>query len=500
LSAAPKVLVVGFDATEYRLVEEWSRSGQLQNLQSLRARGVRGRLRGPVAMGDDAAWASFYTGVSPGRHGRYFFHLLRPGSYKSPFWSDQDLRAEPFWDVLSRRGRRIALVDVPKSPLSGEINGLQLADWRVHGRDHATTCSNPPELATAVLARFGDDEMDQLGPVPGTCQHGYKPDFDYAGFSARLLRGVDQKTTLTTELLAREPWDLFAVVFKEGHCAGHKMWHLQDPDHHVHPGAGNGADADALKRIYQALDRALGTLLAQAGPETTVIVFSDLGMSSNFTGMHLFERVLLRLDMARRDWKGRLRLAAGRASLAVGTRLLRRDSENQGRRIRLFYDVIHGEQAAGIRFNVVGRETSGLVRPGAELQAHVEWLESALLGLEDPDSGRRLVRKVVRADDAFPGEHRDRLPDLLVVWDRSAPIFAVRSPLVGTLRAPDPRLRTGGHIDDGWFVAAGPAVAPGREGAVEDAALVDLAPTIAALLGEALPGVDGQPLRAISPP
>jgi predicted AlkP superfamily phosphohydrolase/phosphomutase len=500
MSMAPRVLLVGFDATEYRLVEAWSRSGDLPNLQSLRARGVRGRLRGPVAMGDDAAWASFYTGLSPARHGRYFFHVMRPGSYKSPFWSDPDLRAAPFWEVLSRRGRRIALVDVPKSPLSGTINGIQLADWRVHGRDHERTCSHPPELAESVLARFGDDEMESLRSDSAACQLGYDAGFDYAGFSCQLLRGVEQKTALATELVAQEAWDLFAVVFKEGHCAGHKMWHLQDPQHHVHPGEGNGADPDALKRIYQALDRALGALLAHAGPDTTVIAFSDLGMSSNFTGMHLFARLLLRLDMARRDWTGRIRLAGGLAALAVGTRLLRRDGESHARRIRLFYDVVHGEQSSGIRFNVVGREPSGLVQPGAELGAHVEWLEAALLELVDPESGRRLVRKVVRADHAYPGEHRDRLPDLLVVWERSAPIFAVQSPRVGTIRAPDPRLRTGGHIDDGWFVAAGPSVAPGAAGTVEDAALVDLAPTICALLGAELPGADGRPLRAISPP
>ncbi len=481
--------MIGFDAAEYRLIEQWVREGDLPHLKLLRDRGVHGRLQSPIAMGDDAAWPSFYTAVSPAKHGRYFYHSIRPHSYRLPFWSDSDLCAEPFWDTLSRLGKRIALIDVPKSPLSASINGLQLADWRVHGRDHLP-CSHPPELAHEVLARFGDDMTDRLGTEHALCGHGYRQTYDYPGFVGKLLKGIDDKLALSIEWLKREPWDLFLVVFKEAHCAGHKLWHLHDAAHRSHPQQG-GADVDAMKRVYQALDSALGELLVQAGTQTSVIVFSDLGMAGNFTANHLLDRILLRLEWAQRNWWGRCRLAWGRFKLATGARLLGKDGTNFERSTRCYFDVVHGEQAGAVRFNVLGRDPKGLIAPGAPLQAQIEWLSAALMELEDPETGRKLVNDIVRTDQAFHGDHHDRLPDLLVVWDRSAPILAACSPRIGTIRAPDPELRTGGHVSDGWFVASGPGISPGAAGTVS---LMDLAPSVAELLGAPLNGVDGQPI------
>lgn len=487
---APKVLLVGFDAAEYQLVEQWMREGDLPNLQLLRDRGAHGRLQSPAAMGDDAAWASFYTAVSPARHGRYFYHSILPNSYRLPFWSDSHLCAVPFWDTLSRRGKRIAVIDVPKSPLSTSINGLQVADWRVHGRDHLP-CSHPPELVREVLARFGDDMTDRLGTEHTLCGHGYRQNYDYPAFVGKLLRGIDDKLELARDLLGREPWDLFMVVFKESHCAGHKLWHLHDAAHYAHPPEGCGEEMGAMKRVYQALDAALGKLLLQAGPQTNVIVFSDLGMAGNFTAGHLLGRILLRLEWAQSNWPGRCRLAWNRFKLALGTRLLGKDGTNFERSRRRYFDVIHGEQAGAVRFNVIGRDPKGLIAPGAQLQAQIEWLSTALMELEDPASGRKLVTDIVRTEHAFAGDHHDRLPDLLVVWDRSAPIFAARSSRIGTVRAPDPELRTGGHVSDGWFVAAGPCMSAWDTGTVS---LMDLAPSVAQMLGEPLTDVEGRPI------
>jgi len=85
-----------------------------------RARGQWGPLRSPPGLADDATWASFYTGVLPGRHGRYFFRAIKPGSYATPRWKDEYLMHTPFWDVLSDAGSRIAVIDVPKCPLSSK--------------------------------------------------------------------------------------------------------------------------------------------------------------------------------------------------------------------------------------------------------------------------------------------------------------------------------------------------------------------------------------------
>jgi hypothetical protein len=83
------------------------------------------------------------------------------------------------------------------------------------------------------------------------------------------------------------------------------------------------------------------------------------------------------------------------------------------------------------------------------------------------------------------------LPDLLIEWQHDRPIRAVTSPLVGTVRGRYTGVRTGDHRPDGWVIARGAARAAG---AVErQLEAEDLAPTIAALLGVTLEGVDGKP-------
>ena len=164
-----KVIAIGLDSADRRLVERWCDSGYLPALQSMRDRGAYGHLTGFPALGDDSTWASFYTSVSPGRHRRYFWQFLDEGAYDGRPRRYQTLPVEPFWAVLSQSGRRAAVLDVPKCPLTTGLNGIQIADWLVHGRDYPETCCWPPELAEALLSRFGDDQTDRAGTDDWLC-------------------------------------------------------------------------------------------------------------------------------------------------------------------------------------------------------------------------------------------------------------------------------------------------------------------------------------------
>jgi predicted AlkP superfamily phosphohydrolase/phosphomutase len=172
---------------------------------------------------------------------------------------------------------------------------MQVADWQVHGRDHEDTCSWPPDFAPALLAEFGDDMTDRPGQE-WLCRMDLLSEHEYQFFVERLLDGIERKTKASTALLAQGNWDLFLVVFKEAHCVAHQCWHLLDESHAAHSAKLAQALRNPIKRVYQALDAAIGQLLASADSTTRTIVFSDLGMGPNYTGEHLLEQVLLRLE------------------------------------------------------------------------------------------------------------------------------------------------------------------------------------------------------------
>jgi len=104
------------------------------------------------------------------------------------------------------------------------------------------------------------------------------------------------------------------------------------------------------------------------------------------------------------------------------------------------------------------------------------------------DTGRPLARRVILAQREFPGPEAHRLPDLVVEWDRKAPIRCVRSPRIGVLRHVHTSVRSGDHEPDGLLVAAG----GGAGELAEPVPLEDLAPTLAAAVGCTLPNVQGR--------
>ena len=489
-AGAAKVIAIGLDAADRRLVERWCDTGDLPILQSLRARGAYGHLTGFPALGDDPTWASFYTSVSPGRHGRYFWHYLDQGTYENRLCRYLKLPLEPFWAELSRSGRRVAVLDVPKCPLVTGLNGIQIADWHVHGCDHPETCSWPPELAEILQSRFGQDQTDRADTDAWLCWLKALPEDKFAVFRSYLLDGVNKKTQFVSELLEESKWDFFLVVFKEAHCIGHQCWHLTESS----GGEANAVLADdPVKEIYRRLDSAIGEIVRHAGPETTVIVFSDIGMDSNETAEHFLDQILQRLESRLATPKQRARVAVRRVKRKIRSMIARRrkTSRRHPQIDRLAYQVEHNEISGAIRINLVGREPGGTVLPGAEYEKLCKLLTNELVALRDPRTGDPLVESVVSASEMYPGENQYRLPDLFAVWTRKGPINGAVSAALGTLIPPAPGYRTGNHVLGGFYVGAGPAVSPGHH---SPASIMDLAPTIARILNTELPGIEGKPI------
>jgi predicted AlkP superfamily phosphohydrolase/phosphomutase len=172
------------------------------------------------------------------------------------------------------------------------------------------------------------------------------------------------------------------------------------------------------------------------------------------------------------------------------------------------FPLNNGLAVGGIRLNLAGREPNGLLHPGADAEAFCEQLAADLTAITDDRTGRRVVRRVVRTATMYSGEHLAALPDLLVEWDDTSPLESsalgdasrgrvrCRSDKVGVIEGVNDYARTGEHRSDGWLVAAGPGIAPGRlDRAVS---LLDLAPTVSAMLGVSLAGVDGREIGELT--
>jgi predicted AlkP superfamily phosphohydrolase/phosphomutase len=499
-----KVLFIGLDSAEPDLIMQWSEAGLLPTFQSLKNTSAWGAATTPPGFSNGVTWPSLFTGVSPAKHGRYYFRQIVPGTYQMAKFQDDDLKHEPFWNVLSQANRRVGIIDMVRASLSKNLNGIQLVDWMTHDRVSPPR-SWPPALEAEATAQFGADPFD------GCCEgFDQKGPAGYKALRDGLLERVETKTNLSCHYLDQGGWDLFMTVFADPHDVGHQCWHLHDPTHPKHDPALARSLGDPLKDVYIAIDRAVGRLLESVGSETTVILFTGPGMGPNYTGNSLMDEILYRLergpvtrgvaimDTLKFAYKAivppayRKRSRRSSKSAAPHNHQAKRGHNWSQRKC---FAVHHNKNSGAVRINLVGREPNGQVNPGAEYDAFCTALTQDLLNLVNLNTGKPLVQEVIRIADLYQGEYLDSLPDLLVVWSQDAPISAIGSPKVGKIIEKELGGRTGGHTPHCLFFARGPGVEPGE--LPQPVLVEDFAPTIASLLEVPLPSVDGKPIAAL---
>jgi predicted AlkP superfamily phosphohydrolase/phosphomutase len=147
-----------------------------------------------------------------------------------------------------------------------------------------------------------------------------------------------------------------------------------------------------------------------------------------------------------------------------------------------------------VHLNVAGREPNGIVEP-ADYQRRRQEVIEALNELTD-ENGRRLVSQIIVREETYHGPYAENGPDLHLIIDDynmiAFPLFATDGKVITNQIRGD----SGCHRREGVFIAHGPPVR--QAGQVDGANILDLAPTIMHLLGQAVPRImDGRVLQEI---
>lgn len=172
------------------------------------------------------------------------------------------------------------------------------------------------------------------------------------------------------------------------------------------------------------------------------------------------------------------------------------DSFQPNRDKRRFFEVFANDRTGGIRINLAGREAKGIVQPGTEYNALCNELSNALREIRNAESGEPLIQEIMFVRDYYQGEYVDNLPDILVTWNRSAPIYAATSEKIGTVDARGiSTQRTGDHRITGRFFAVSPSWPQGK--LRTQVKTEDFFPTIARLLNVEPGKTDGIPISAL---
>ncbi|NEQ82890.1 MAG: nucleotide pyrophosphatase [Moorea sp. SIO2I5] len=545
------VIAIGLDAAEPSVLEKWMSQGHLQTMRRLRDQGTYGRLKNFEAFSAETPWTTFLTGCSPHTTGYWSPLGFREGSYECYTKAAYDYSEYPPFYALGE-DYRVAVFDMPQTRLSEKVNGPQVLAWGAHS----------PQVASGSLPTSLFQELvDKHGEHPGLHKD-YAVCLDLKG-TLRLRKvletGISRRATICQDLLQRGSWDLFLTVFGEAHALGHNFWQLSQPEHPLYEHFSSRVSGDPMLEGFQAIDRAIGKILAKAPKDAHVVIFSAHGMGPNT--MDAPSTTFLPEFLYRLSFPGKFGLANG---TELGTppesiitkmkwnywerhlwgtkydpnaikRFLRRetptklfkliepwlDSSQEPDLISPFRlaketDVVPFQPAAWyapvwhkmkafalpsfsegyIRINLQGREPQGLV-PESEYDAFCDELIQKLYALKDARKGVPMVKDIIRTRKS-PTERNCKLSDadLVLVWQDEYATDVVESPDVGRI-GPVPHYRSGSHRPEGFIIAAGPDIASGVDFGGGHA--LDLPPTILELMGAPIPEYfEGKPLPLLA--
>lgn len=462
------VFILGLDAVDHLLVEQWAADGKLPAIARLLDEGAYGILASTASVFSGSAWVSIATGCNPGKCGVYSRYQLSNGTYDVRRVKANDSQVPAFWTRLIGP---MVIVDVPKAPLFPGLDGVQLVEWGAY--DHYSNfSSNPADLSDRILHRFGSHPFSKRDFE--VALHGRR-DFDV--LKGLLLHGIKIKHHLNLHLLKTVKPRLFFSVFGETHAAGHAFWRFQEPRHPLYQS--NGPLETALSHVYSAVDAAIGEFIDALPPRCTFVLLSSQGfaMDSMASEDFLSEALMkMGLSIARLEKPQYAPYAPAMILDMTRSKAFCLPSDLQGY----------------IRINLRGREPSGVVAAD-EYDAVCREVETELLALRHRDTRAPVVSKVVRVRDVFKGDFSAELPDLSIIWNTEQIVTEVESPRCGLIqRKPDLSSGGGNHRGEGFMIIRGPNVRKGRfVGHV-----FDVAPTICGFLGgQNYTDSDGRMLR-----
>ena len=145
MPAPQKVVVIGLDGLEPKIVDSMLEAGELPHLTRLRVAGGYSRVATTWPAQTPVAWSTFATGVNPGGHGIYDFLRRDPRTYspdlglnryeqKSAFLPPKVInlrRGTTIWEVLSGAGVPSAVVRCPCTYPPDAVKGRLLAGMGV---------------------------------------------------------------------------------------------------------------------------------------------------------------------------------------------------------------------------------------------------------------------------------------------------------------------------------------------------------------------------------
>jgi len=494
-----KVIVIGIDGATPDLIEPWMNDGKLPNLDKIRKRGTWGKLASTIPPFSAPAWTTIVTGCNPGKHSIYGFettdtvetHLITSSYRKVP----------ALWNYLTNIGLKSIIVNVPGTYPPEKINGVMITGLLTPSEESNFTY---PKNIKGKLTEdeLGDYELEQLWieDFPRSYMAKHAPD----KLLQRILRQMESRAKVTTNLMKKFDWDFTMVVFRGTDTAQHFLFDKKD----------------LLLSCYQKVDQLVGEMI-KTFTDAVFIIVSDHGFES-IKKVLCPDNVLYNANLLWpiRDQYNSPISIIWNLTFKIWNQVLRLMPTNTIKRSSFIRMLLFSgsskdklidfsktrafstAEGRGIQIALKDRYGEGIV-DSKEYDKLCKEISVIFKDLKDPDTGKKIVEEVYQWDEVY-GKQAIDPPDLILKLEKGfASTEGIRGPdglssilqskgeIIPYIFKNDPAGRSGDHAPYGVIFAYGNSIKPGH--VVKNISVGDILPIVFAAMGIPIPNsIDGK--------
>ncbi len=284
LASAPRVLLIGIDGADLRIIDRLIAAKKLPTFQRLKREGAFGPLRSQEPLLSPVVWTSIATGRLAQDHGVLDFVEIAPDGKPIPITSLRR-KVAALWNIAGQFGRTSGFVGWYGSYPAEKVAGFEVSDrlgfHQVRSAPAVSGATFPPELAAEIRARFGQPVPD----ISATRRRfltdpAAKMSSDGAARLeqlARIYATSEFYRRILPFLQTRQAVDLLAVYFEGIDACGHLFMEDGPPRRADVSPDDFRAFSETVDRYYEYQDEVLADLLRLEGPSTVTLIVSDHG-------------------------------------------------------------------------------------------------------------------------------------------------------------------------------------------------------------------------------
>ncbi|HTR25968.1 MAG TPA: alkaline phosphatase family protein [Terriglobales bacterium] len=293
---AKKVLLIGWDAADWKIINPLLDQGLMPTLNDFVNHGVMGNLATLHPVLSPMLWNSIATGKRPDKHGILGFLEPAPQSGGVRPVTSTSRKVKAIWNILTQRGYKTHVLGWFAGHPAEPVNGISVSDMYPYALNPRE--GDPPDQEwplppgavhpesmreTFAALRMHPAEVTEaaiLPWIPRAAEIDQEKDKRLESF-AKILSENCTIHNAATWILEREPWDFMAVYYNGIDHFCHGFMHFHPPRMPGIPEDLYEIYKDVVNGAYRFHDMMLQTLLELAGPEATVILVSDHGFHSD---------------------------------------------------------------------------------------------------------------------------------------------------------------------------------------------------------------------------